>query len=228
MGGDTAHQTRHQGPVLSPPSSDAPAPYACSPRLPSPSPASTPIRGQNKLGPEQPGSRQVTRRQVPTLFGIPALAQEVLLVSGPSHSCCSHGAGFLPPLTLPSPGPEQVLRWEQTETLPGRSSAPSGPCRMDPDTRHPAPSSAQTPWYQGDLGSLGGLLPPLLIGTVCPGQCPGPHVRTAWHSEQEICHPGWQGWKLQGSATTAGPSGKGGRCPVHGAERHSGPLDCPR
>lgn len=44
-----------------PPSNDFPAPYTCSPRLPSPSLVSTSVREQNKSGPRQPGLRQITR-----------------------------------------------------------------------------------------------------------------------------------------------------------------------
>lgn len=95
----------------------------------------------------------------------PALNQEVLRPSGPSHSCCSRTPDPCPHC-LPHPSPGQVLCWGPPETLPQRSPVPSGPGRTGPDTTHRPPScpSPTAPGSPADLCGLSGAVTDRVTG----------------------------------------------------------------
>lgn len=119
---------------------------------------------------------------------------------------CPCNAGFLPSLTLPTPGPEQVLHWGRTETQPWRSSIHLVP--VGPTWTHPAPARAQVPWCWAALGSLRELLPPVPISALS-STVPRPSGQDSM-TDLSKKSPSWElGQNLEGSANTYRPAPPG-------------------
>lgn len=169
-----------------------------------------------QIGPRTTRIQTSRQKAAPTVLGIPALNQKVLLLSGPSHSCCSRGAGPPSLPATPTPGPEQVLHWGQTETLFGEAlphPVPAG--------RAPTPSTRPPPSKLLGAGQLRAASESSCqpSGSVLSARSStlAPRSRQHDRSEQEFARTG-----ARAQQTRAGPSDGGCRCPVHGADRGSG------
>lgn len=175
-----------------------------------------PIRGQNKSGPEQPGSRRVARRQLLLSLESQPLIRKFFCCLAQVTPAAAVALVPLPSLPLPPLVRSKCCIGDRQrpslEKLCPILSLQDGPRRQAPG---PSPSKLLGA-RQLRAASEGSCQP---SGSVPSARSSALAPRSRQHdrSEQEFARTG-----ARAQQTRAGPSGGGCRCPVHGADRGSG------